>query len=141
MLRGRDGFSGQDGGRFVVCADQKKIFDWCKNHSPNGAGAVAAIMPTSHIVDEKWSWHPFARALLDRFGNSEAVISGLSRNLGTYGWTGSLIPRFRGLQSMMEELFSSPHSNLVKWAKDYYEYLSRQIEHEARNEQESKFCR
>jgi len=61
------------------------------------------FIPVITQHDGKWEFHPLVRSLIDEFGNDEKILSAISVNIGTYSWTGSLVPFYQ----RQEEAFNT----------------------------------
>jgi len=115
-----------------------EIFNWCGEHLPISATRLAEMVPIFATVTEagKSSWHPIARRLIDQFGNDADVLSHLSSNIGTFGWTGSIVPYLRQQQDIMMEIKDHPFPLVAEWANKYLAHLTREIKNESQRDAE-----
>lgn len=113
------------------------IFDWCSSNQPIAPSRLAELVPIYGEDNNQYSnWHPIAKRLIDEFGHIEDVLSGLSSNMGTYSWTGSVVP----LLEAKKELFKSIQNHKIKlvadWSTKYLSYADEQIRQEKNRDEE-----
>ena len=94
------------------------------------------MMPLGIKQDEKTSWHPFSKKIIDEFGSSKEVMSELSANMGTYGTVGSSIPYLKMLKELITDLIEHPDDFVRQWANYKLKSLERQIKLETLSEEE-----
>lgn len=90
----------------------------------------AAIIPilTSRDPREERRLHPLLERLLNEFGERTDVQRALSRNLFTFGWTGSRATYFALFQEPFRNLDSHPKVEVRQWTRRTLEQLEREIE-------------
>ncbi len=59
--------------------------------------------------------YPFARKLIDRFGDRADVLKSLALNMGSIGGWGSLTPRYQARISALSELEHHQLEPVRKW--------------------------
>jgi hypothetical protein len=96
-------------------------------------------MPLFQFTGDTWTWQPLARAIIDRYGNQKEVLSELNVNLGTYSWTGSLVPYYERQIPAIEELRHHRLSEVRRWAGEYLHYIQTQIKQETTSDDERNF--
>ncbi len=79
---------------------------------------------------------PRAQFLLDNFGDNEQVLSTLSANLSSFGWSGSLVPYLQKELAALQIFKSHKNSNVRSWANRRLDYLAKMIERETRRDEE-----
>ena len=90
--------------------DVELIFNWCKLNQPLASSRLAELVPIYGDNNNNYSeWHPFAKRLIDEFGGNKEVLSHLSSNMGTYSWTGSMVP----LLEAKKELFKAIENHSI----------------------------
>jgi len=58
-------------------------------------GFLLGIVPLlSKKDDGTVSWTPLVQTLVDEFGDRPETLDALSSNMGTFGWTGSMVPYY-----------------------------------------------
>ena len=90
----------------------------------------AAIVPilTTRNPSEHPQLHPLLERLLNEFGERSDVQRALSRNLYTFGWTGSRASYFALFEEPLKGLDSHPKREVRQWAKRTVEQVRRDIE-------------
>jgi hypothetical protein len=117
--------------------DIESIFEWCKSNQPLAPSRLAELVPIYGNNNNEFStWHPTAKRLIDEFGDIEDVLRHLSSNMGTYSWTGSVVP----LLEAKKELFKSIENHQIPlvsdWASKYLSYADEQIRQEKNRDEE-----
>ncbi|MCK5851179.1 MAG: hypothetical protein KAH23_09710, partial [Kiritimatiellae bacterium] len=69
----------------------ESVISWCEEQPVLGPSFVESCVNIFETVDEKQQPSDLFIALLVRFGADERVISSLRANMGTRGWSGSLV--------------------------------------------------
>ena len=73
--------------------DIDSIFNWCADNKPLAPSRLAELTPIFDNNNTDYAkWHPIAYRLIDEYGDIKEVLSNLSSNMGTYSWTGSIVP-------------------------------------------------
>jgi len=100
----------------------------------------AAIIPilTSRDPSEHPRLHPLMQRLLNEFGERADVQRALSRNLYTFGWTGSRATYFTLFEKPLQSLDSHSKLGIRQWAKRTLEQLEREIEAVKSEDEEQK---
>lgn len=111
------------------------IFRWCDENPDKAPERLATLVP----IYEGDALHPYAKRLIDKFGNNEKVLSSLSNSMGTFSWTGSIIPLYKKKRKIFESLLNHPIQLVCDWAQKNIGYLDKDIEREKRNEAEEQF--
>ncbi len=117
--------------------DIESIFEWCKLNQPLAPSRLAELVPIYGNNNNEYSiWHPTAKRLINEFGDIEDVLRHLSSNMGTYSWTGSVVP----LLEAKKELFKSIENHQIPlvsdWASKYLSYADEQIRQEKNRDEE-----
>jgi hypothetical protein len=93
------------------------IFEWCKLHKGRELYWVAEVLPLfskERGPDNKW--HPYAMKFLDEFGQDKHVLDAIAAKLGTYSWTGSVVPKLESDKALYEQLLNHPEPVVREWA-------------------------
>lgn len=108
-----------------------KILLWAEKQEPDKLYWLANLVPVFNghpeIADD---WHPYARALIDHFGNSKVILSGIAATLGTFGWTGTIVPYLLSERRLFEKLLNHPIQNVRDWAQAHLTNLNGRIQQE-----------
>jgi len=106
------------------------LFEWCKKNPSIAPERLADMTP----IFEQDKFHPIVLHLLDEYGENEHVLSALSSNMGSYSWTGSLIPLLEQEKTCISSLLSHKKIQVREWAEIKIRALISQIEYEERKE-------
>lgn len=110
--------------------------EWCF-HDPDMAPEFVANATEVLIrTEEGIRISPRARFLLDNFGHYKKVLSALSANMGSFGWTGSVVPYYKGELNALEELRDHEKKEVREWVNGRIVYLAKMIERETRRDEE-----
>jgi len=74
--------------------------------------------------------------LINNFGDNEQVLSSLSSNLSSFGWSGSMVPYLQKETAALKTLIDHKNTNVQNWVKRRLAYLSRSIEQESLRDDE-----
>mgnify|MGYP001439535565 CR=1 FL=1 len=109
---------------------------WCSEHD-KGPELLSAIVP---VMDNSGncSINSIAYYLVLEHGDSERVLINIDRRLGTFSWSGSLIPYIQK-QIEVYQMFKNHRSLKVrKWAQNRIEKLNDDIYLEQKREEENE---
>ncbi len=119
--------------------DIDSIFNWCTDNKPLAPSRLAELIPIFDNNNTDYAkWHPIALRLIDEYGDIKEVLSNLSSNLGTYSWTGSVVPFLESKKELFKQLTNHKTELVKEWATSYIGYLDKDIERE-RNRDEEHF--
>jgi hypothetical protein len=116
----------------------EQIFKWCSENVQTAPARLAELVPifAAKKDNEDTSWHPYAKRLIDEFGEFETVLDALNANMNTFSWSGSLEPYLRQQLALMTELMNHPKTKVAEWATKYADYLIKEIERQKKRDQE-----
>jgi hypothetical protein len=140
-------------------ANTEVIFAWCHTHPPLAPVRLAELSPifaeqentapaygrsrhaestekTERQIASHPTWHPVARRLLDEFGHLPEVLSNLEANMGSYSWTGSIVPLLKGQRQLFAEVRQHPLATVAAWASLNMNRLDEQIRREKNRDDE-----
>lgn len=113
------------------------IFDWCSSNQPLAPSRLAELVPIYGEDNNQYStWHPIAKRLIDEFGNIEDVLKGLSSNMGTYSWTGSVVPLLEAKKELFKSIQNHNIELVADWSAKYLSYADEQIRREKNRDEE-----
>lgn len=136
LLGTRNGNSMQSEG-ILFSGNNETILTWCKANDLRAAKRIGYMMPLMRKSSNgEVTWHPFAKEMIDTFGDHEEFLNEVAANLGTFGSIGSVIPYYRDQQSLMKQLLNHKHASVRTWSKKGIESLERQIRREKLNEEQ-----
>jgi hypothetical protein len=116
------------------------LFAWCYAYPDAAPAFVAGIMSVLTSRDPNdigRTLHPIMHRLLDEFGNRADVLSALTRNMYSFGWSGSLATYFALYDVPLSDLETHRLGSVRRWAKKTRLQLRRAAE-EARNEDDER---
>ena len=121
----------------VLCTlPDEFLLAWCHAHPTAAPAILARIMPLVHQEGGNWTWQPLARAIIDRYGQQRPVLSALTANLGSYSWSGSLVPYYERQVHPLEQLRVHPIPEVRHWAGEQLRYVRQQIGWESTRDDE-----
>jgi hypothetical protein len=127
----------EETGKILAASPLPSLLSWCEQNRPEGPRVVARMLPViARSGDNGYTWHPFARAFLEAFGDDEEFLRNIAGNLHSFFWTGSVVPYYEMQIHLMDELSCHKHPQVQKWARDNTEWLKKQISQERRQEEE-----
>lgn len=117
--------------------DIDSIFNWCSNNKPLAPTRLAELTPIFDNDNTDYGkWHPVALRLIDEYGDIKEVLINLSSNMGTYSWTGSVVPYLEYKKELFKKLTNHKTELVKEWAKSHIDYLDRDIEVEKNRDAE-----
>ena len=117
----------------------ESVIEWCSTLPDLGPVFVARCLNVLETVDEQQQPSALFVALLENFGNDQGVANELSANMGTRGWSGSLVPYLESDKSALSPLIEHENTNVRRWVKDHITYIDRQIAEESKRDEEHGF--
>ena len=113
--------------------------EWCKSEPETAPEFIARATDAYIELDGEYQVSPRAQFFLDEFGDNERVLSSLSANMMSFGWTGSLVPYHKKEVTALEPLLRHKKPSVVAWANRRIGYLRKSIETETMRDAEGKF--
>lgn len=111
--------------------DSDYLLKWCEADSSRHPVLLAKMVNiTERKKDEPTAFTPIARELIDRYGNNEDVLGALGTSMGSFSWTGSLVPYYEEQITFVSPLLQHPNVRVREWAEKMIAYASRQARHE-----------
>lgn len=121
---------GEDPG-LISKLDNDFLLRWCDVDPSRHPVLLAKMVDiTERKKDEPIAFAPIARELINRFGDNVDVLSALDANMGTYSWTGSLVPYYEEQITLVSPLLRHPNVRVREWAENMISYARRQARHE-----------
>lgn len=114
-----------------------EIFSWCEKNKPLAPTRLAELVPIFAGKNDDFSnWHPLTLRLINEFGDIEDVLSSLGANMGSFSWTGTIVPLLEGRMHILN-LISNHRIKIVSyWAKREITYLEKAIKYEKNRDEE-----
>jgi hypothetical protein len=110
--------------------------EWCFQYPETAPEFVARTTDVLLDAVDKYQISPRAKFLIDNFGDNEKVLSALSANLSSFGWSGSLVPYLQKEAVALEALKDHKNKNVKIWVNRRLDYLSKMIERETLRDEE-----
>jgi hypothetical protein len=110
--------------------------EWCSEYPDLAPVFVAETTDVLLKTNEGVRLSPRAKFLLDNFGENKKVLSALSANFGSFGWTGSLVPYLQREINALEVLKTHEKKSVREWVNSRLTYLNESIERERRRDEE-----
>lgn len=107
------------------------IISWCHEHPDSGPSFVAACINIFDIRDDLQSPSELFVLLLENFGGDKHVASALNSNMGSRGWSGSLVPYLEADKLALTPLLRHKNGDVKKWVKGHIASINSQIAHES----------
>ena len=115
------------------------LHDWCRTE-PDKAPLFIAHSTDVYIEDnDEYRISPRAQFLIDEFGENKKILSALSKNMGTFGWSGSVVPIYKKEVLALEPLLKHKHQSVREWADSRIAYLNKAIERESMLDEEMEW--
>ncbi|MEA5115935.1 MAG: hypothetical protein VB050_18115 [Geobacteraceae bacterium] len=110
--------------------------EWCAQEPATAPVFVAGATDVLLDVKDGYQISPRARFLLDNFGDDDRVLSALSANIGSFGWTGSLVPYYQKELAALETIKEHENAKVREWVKRRIVYLNKMIDKETLRDEE-----
>lgn len=112
--------------------DIDTIFEWCKNNKPLAPARIAELVPIFGGFNNLYStWHPIALRLINEFGDIEDVLRYLTINMGSFSWTGSIVPLLESKKELFNTIADHKIKEVSNWARKSLTSLELDIKGEA----------
>jgi hypothetical protein len=126
----------QEGPLFSL--DKEVVIEACRKYPRRFAVLVAEIAPL-FVTGEGRSWSPLGLALFDEFGARKDILSAITSNIYTGGWSGSHSEHLRSYLGPLRIASDHKRSQVRAWARQQLDSLNRQIAKAVRDEEEEGF--
>lgn len=115
----------------LFCMPHDVLKEWCRNNPEKAPQVLARIVPIYEKVDEKWTWHPLARWLIDHFGNRDEVLSAIAFNMSNFRIIiGSLVPFLQKQIELLKQLRDHRLPEVRAWVTRRVSKLQQALERE-----------
>ena len=113
---------------------EAKVLKWCDEHPDRAPASIMSMLPLYNEEGDRFS--VLVMELLRRYGDQEEVLCSLDSSLGTYSWSGSIIPLYEKQLSCVSQLMDHPIEAVSVWAHKSQKALKSKIEKEKKSEEE-----
>jgi hypothetical protein len=114
----------------------KFVLSMCASHPKKFAVLVAQIATLFKVDNIQRSWTTLARSIFKSFGNRTDILSALSSNIGTGGWSGTHSEYLKTFLAPLNELLEHDRPEVRRWARLLLKQYNRNIEIERMNEEQ-----
>ena len=124
----------------ILSLPEDTLFAWCHAHPDSAPAFVARVIPvlvTRKVDASERLLHPTMARLLDEFGDTEGVLRAVTRNIRTFGWSGSLTTYYALYEQPLSALVNHRRAKVRRWARSVLADLRAEIR-EARNVDEER---
>lgn len=113
------------------------LLDWCEKDPQNNAHKLMAMAPVSG--EEPDTFSNIVMELINRYGDIPSVLDALSSNMGTFSYTGSVLPLYRSHINMLKSLTTHQIERVRIWAEKMIEGYEKTMAREKNFEEEQGF--
>ncbi|WP_144091163.1 hypothetical protein [Pseudomonas kilonensis] len=107
------------------------IISWCEGWPDSGPAFVARCINIFEIRNDVQKPSKLFVLLLEAFGGDKRVAAALNANMGSRGWSGSLVPYLEADKVALTVLLKHRSGNVKKWVREYISSIESQIAHES----------
>ena len=109
------------------------LIEWCERDPQNNPPILMSMAPVEGVSD---SFSPIVLELVNRYGDNQRVLDSLASNMGTFSYTGSVVPLYESHINMLKGLTSHPIERVRMWASRMIAGYESRIDHEIEYEEE-----
>ena len=113
---------------------EAKVLKWCDEHPDRAPASIMSMLPLYNEEGDRFS--VLVMELLRHYGDQEEVLCSLDSNLGTYSWSGSIIPLYEKQLSCVSQLIDHPIEAVRVWARRTQSSLNEKIRRETNTDEE-----
>lgn len=115
----------------------KALLEWCEKDPKNNAHILMSMAPVAGDTPDTFS--SVVMELIDRYGEIPSLLDALSSNMGTFAYTGSVLPLYESHINMLKTLLSHPKERVREWATMMMAGYEKTMERERDFEEEQGF--
>ena len=113
---------------------EAKVLKWCDEYPDRAPASIMPMLPLYNEEGDRFS--VLVMELLRHYGDQEEVLCSLDSSLGTYSWSGSIIPLYEKQLSCVSQLMDHPIEAVRVWVHKTQKALKIKIEKEKKSEEE-----
>lgn len=122
---------------FYYDANYEKLINYAEDDEKLQA-RIASMCPVfAGDNDDYANWSPYTLKLINKYGKNTKMLDALNANMNSFGWTGSTVPYYRSLITLLSQLKNHQFKEVKSWAKKEIENLERSIKNETIRDHES----
>ncbi|MCM8921563.1 MAG: hypothetical protein LC540_16120 [Candidatus Thiodiazotropha sp.] len=131
QLFGSDDHSDRGKHKSVLSSLSDEVLaDWCAKTPEMAPKFVASATEVYESDNDGYRLSQRAKFLIDEYGDSDEILGALSANMGSFGWTGSVVPHYQAEVLALQPLLKHKRTNVRQWAERRTRYLNDRIEQE-----------
>src|SRR5690606_12119255 len=115
LIGASNGHNSHEG--FIFNNHTDEIIKWCEENTPIAPKRIAYMMPISVAIDNRVTWHPFAKIMIETFYSVPGFFDELDANMGSFGSIGSVTHYYREMEILVSEFVNSTIEEIRKWAR------------------------
>ncbi len=112
------------------------VVEWCNSYPDVAPEFIADITDVLLEDGDQYKISPRALFLIDNYGDDKKVLSMLSSNLSSFGWSGSFVPYLKKEKKALEILKAHKNKNVKEWVNNRISYLDNMISSETVRDEE-----
>ena len=120
------------GAGILFQVEDERIKDMCKKYPQIASRRVAQMIPVFQDDNHFSDWFMW---MLDNYGMQKDVLDGLHFNMGSFSWTGSLVPLLEKKKRCMNNICGHQHPEVRKWAESCLRELEAELKMELDREE------
>lgn len=93
----------------------KELLEWCSKDPQKNAPVLMAMAPVGG--DKPDTFSSIVMELINRYGDIPSVLDSLSSNMGSFSYTGSILPLYSSHIKMLKGLTTHPIERVRIWAE------------------------
>jgi hypothetical protein len=112
------------------------LAEWCNQDLDRISYIICKTVP---IIQEKHGIslvHPIIDAIIEKFGNSDQVLTNIASCIGPFSWSGSKVPYLKKAKTAIERYMDCGYILVERWASSVSDRLAKQIESEKVRDEE-----
>lgn len=107
---------------------KQHLWEWCERHKEKAPAILMRMYPLSKSEELP----EMVINLLDMYGDDSSVLDSLGCNMGSFSWTGSVVPLLESQKNSLFPLEKHPKKTVRSWAINMIASYDKQIK-EAKN--------
>ena len=123
---------GLSGGVMFAANHDEAYIKWCKDYPEKAPWILAMFTPV--FAGEEY--HPLVKFLIAEYAGDESVMNTLSANMGSFSWTGSIVPLYQKRRDYFVKMLPEANPVSKSWIEEQIERLDLEIKRQSGREEE-----
>lgn len=124
------------GAGILFQVEDERIKEMCKKYPEKAPYRVAQMIPVFKDDNNFSDWFMW---ILDNYGEKKEVLDSLHANLGTFSWSGSLVPLLEKKKKCLVSISNHQRSEVRKWVESCLHELEEELRQELDREEYMRF--